>query len=427
MSHPKILSLILAGGKGERLFPLTAMRSKPAVPFGGRYRIVDFVLSNMVNSKILSNYLMVQYKSQSLIEHIRKNWVLSPLMRDQFVAIVPPQMRKGSQWFQGTADAIFQNVNLIVDNDPELVMIFGADHIYRMDVRQMIDFHLAQGADVTVAARPVAVEEASAFGVMHVDEEGKITAFREKPKNPPHIPGDPTRALVSMGNYIFGRDVLLEALARADSRKQDDFGKHIIPDLVDSAKVFAYDFESNDVPGMKPYEERGYWRDVGTIEAFYNSHMDMLGEKPLLDLDNSKWPIFTGTHAGRSSARIFKGKIQNSLISGGVQILGGTIKDSIIRRGVRIETGALVEGCILMDDVVVKRGAKLNNVIVDKNNIIEENTDIGSDLDHDRFICHIDQPSGVAVIPRGGKTKVRRTSSMAKPSKPQPRPKPRKD
>ncbi|KKM67202.1 hypothetical protein LCGC14_1473510 [marine sediment metagenome] len=409
MAHPKLLSLILAGGKGERLFPLTAMRSKPAVPFGGRYRIVDFVLSNMINSNILSNYLMVQYKSQSLIEHIRKNWVLSPIMRNQFVAVVPPQMRKGPAWFQGTADAVYQNANLIVDNNPELVIIFGADHIYRMDVRQMIDFHLERGADVTVATRPVPVEEASAFGVMHVDDGHRITAFKEKPRKPPHMPGDPTRSLVSMGNYIFSRDVLLESLARAESRKQDDFGKHIIPDLVDSGKVFAYDFESNRVPGLKPYEEPGYWRDVGTIKAFYDAHMDSLGEKPRFDLNNPDWPIFTGTDTGLSSARIFKGTIQNSLVSEGTQILGGKIKDSIIRSGVTVEPGAVIDGCVLMDGVVVKRGARLCRVIVDKNNVIEEKTEIGFDPEQDRFLCHID-PSGIAVIPRGGKTKMRRTT-----------------
>jgi len=404
MSHPRVLSIILAGGKGERLFPLTAMRSKPAVPFGGRYRIVDFVLSNMVNSSIFSNYLLVQYKSQSLIEHIRKNWVLSPIVRNQFVTVVPPQMRKGAEWFQGTADAVYQNANLIIDNDPELVIIFGADHIYRMDVRQMIDFHLAKGAGVTVAARPVPVDEASAFGVMHVDEDMRITDFKEKPKKPPHIPGDPKRSLVSMGNYIFSKDVLLESLARADSKKQDDFGKHILPDLVGTGDIYAYDFETNIIPGLKPTEEKGYWRDVGTIQAFYDAQMDMLGKDPRLDLNNTEWPIVSGSASRRSSAHIYKGSITNSLISEGVQITGGRISDSIIRLGVKVETGAVIEGCIIMDDVVIKKGAKLKNAIVDKNNIIEEGTSIGYDKRKDRFLCHID-PSGIAVLPRGGKNK----------------------
>jgi glucose-1-phosphate adenylyltransferase len=405
MAHPRLLSIILAGGKGERLFPLTAMRSKPAVPFGGRYRIVDFVLSNMVNSSIFSNYLLVQYKSQSLIEHIRKNWVLSPIMRNQFVAVVPPQMRKGKEWFQGTADAVYQNANLIIDQDPELVIIFGADHIYRMDVRQMVDFHLENVADVTVAARPVPVEDASAFGVIGVDSENRITAFKEKPKKPPHIPGDPSRSLVSMGNYIFSKDVLLESLAKAESRKQDDFGKHILPDLVSSGKLFAYDFETNKVPGLKPGEERGYWRDVGTIQAFFDAHMDLLGPEPAFDLNNLEWPMLTGTLAGLSSARIYKGSIQNSLVSEGAQIMGGKIKGSVIRPGVRVESGAVIENCIIMDNVVIKKGANLRNVIVDKNNIIEEGSEIGFDQKKDRFLSHID-PSGIAVLPRGGKTRA---------------------
>jgi glucose-1-phosphate adenylyltransferase len=282
-----------------------------------------------------------------------------------------------------------------------------------MDVRQMVDFHLSHNADVTVAARPVSIEEASAFGVMHVDEKGKITDFKEKPKKPPHIPGDPSRALVSMGNYIFNRDVLLESLARAENKKQDDFGKHIIPDMVGSGKLFAYDFETNRIPGMKPYEEKGYWRDVGTIQAFYEAQMDFLGEFPCFDLNNTEWPIFTGTQMGLSSARIFKGTIQNSLISEGTRILGGKIKNSIIRRGVTVEPGAQIDGCILMDGVTVKRGAKLHKVIVDKNNIIEEGTEIGFNPKKDRFLCHID-PCGVAVIPRGGKTNVGRTGKKKK-------------
>jgi len=239
MAHPMVLAFVLAGGKGERLFPLTAFRSKPSVPFGGRYRIVDFVLSNLVNSHIYSIYLLVQYKSQSLIEHVRKNWVLSSIIKDHFVAVVPPQMRMGPEWFQGTADAIFQNVNLIRRHNPKLVIIFGADHIYRMDIRQMIDFHLENEAFVTVAARPVPIEQAALFGVIITDSEKRIVGFQEKPKKPTSMPDDPGRAYVSMGNYIFNRDVLLQVLAKAQRRKQHDFGAHVIPDLVETGKVFA--------------------------------------------------------------------------------------------------------------------------------------------------------------------------------------------
>jgi glucose-1-phosphate adenylyltransferase len=408
MSHPKLLAVILAGGKGERLFPLTAMRSKPSVPFGGRYRIVDFVLSNLVNSNIYSIYLLVQYKSQSLIEHIRQNWVLSPLVRNHFIAVVPPQMRMGPEWFQGTADAVFQNVNMIQDHNPELVIVFGADHIYRMDIRQMIDFHLQKAADVTVAARPAPLEEASAFGVIAADEEQRIKSFLEKPKAPPHMPGRPDLAYVSMGNYIFNKDVLLKALTRAQRRKQDDFGAHVLPDLVSSRKrVFSYDFNSNIIPGAKPYEESGYWRDVGNIEAFYDAHMDMLGVEPRFDLINKQWPIHSGAHVS-ASAMIIRGDIHNSLISEGAVIDGARISNSIIRSGVVIESGAEVEGCIVMDNVKLRKDCALKRVIIDKQNIVEEGERMGLDRDADRFRCHVDR-SGIAVLPKGGRRKKART------------------
>ena len=298
MAHPKVLAFILAGGKGERLFPLTAFRSKPSVPFGGRYRIVDFVLSNLVNSHIFSVYLLVQYKSQSLIEHVRQHWNLSSVVKDHFVAVVPPQMRMGPEWFQGTADAVFQNVDLIQQHNPRLVIIFGADHIYRMDIRQMMDFHIEREALVTVAARPVPIEQASSFGVIVTDDAGRIVGFQEKPKKPTPMPTDPTRAYVSMGNYIFNKDILLEALGKAQRKKQHDFGAHVIPDLVETGKVFAYDFATNTIPGTMPYEEEGYWRDVGTISAIFDAHMDMLGNAPLFELDNSQWPIHPSGYEG---------------------------------------------------------------------------------------------------------------------------------
>ncbi|MEJ2191551.1 MAG: glucose-1-phosphate adenylyltransferase [Nitrospirota bacterium] len=407
MAHPRILALVLAGGKGERLFPLTAMRSKPSVPFGGRYRIVDFVLSNMVNSHIFSIYLLVQYKSQSLIEHIRKNWVLSPIVRDHFIALVPPQMRTGPEWFQGTADAVFQNVNLISDHNPELAIIFGADHIYRMDIRRMIDFHLVKGADVTVAARPVPVSEASAFGVIHTDEENRITGFLEKPKSPPPMPGDPTRSYVSMGNYIFGKGVLLTALASAQRQHQHDFGAHILPALVEKKKrVFAYDFATNVIPGLHGYEEAGYWRDVGTIPAFFDAHMDMLGHEPKFEINNLLWPINTGA-AKAASAKVLKGDLRNSIITEGAVIDGATISNSIIRSGVVIEKGAHISDCIIMDNAVLRRDCKLRRAIVDKNNIVERGEEIGFSPEEDRFRCHID-PSGIAILPKGGRTKRRR-------------------
>ena len=401
MSHPKVLAFVLAGGKGERLFPLTVFRSKPSVPFGGRYRIVDFVLSNLVNSHIYSIYLLVQYKSQSLIEHVRQNWVLSSVIKDLFVAVVPPQMRMGPEWFQGTADAVFQNIDLIRQHNPGLVIVFGADHIYRMDVRQMIDFHLQKDAYVTVAARPVPIEEASAFGVIVTDRENRITGFQEKPKKPTPIPDDPQHAYVSMGNYIFNKDILTEALAKTQRKRQHDFGAHVIPGLVETKKVFAYDFASNIIPGTMPYEEKGYWRDVGTIKAYFDTHRDMLGEAPLFDLNNVLWPIHPSSYEGPST-KILRGDIRNSIIGEGTVIHRAKIRNSVIRSEVIIEDDVSVEDCIIMDQVMLKKGCSLRRVIVDKSNMIEEGEKFGFEPDKDRFRCHIDS-SGIAVIPKRGR------------------------
>jgi glucose-1-phosphate adenylyltransferase len=401
MSHPKVLVLVLAGGKGERLFPLTAFRSKPSVPFGGRYRIVDFALSNFVNSHIYSIYLLVQYRSQSLIEHVRTHWSLSSVIRDHFVTVVPPQMRVGPEWFQGTADAVFQNVALIQQHDPKLVIIFGADHIYRMDVRQMIDFHLRNNAAVTVAARPVPIDQASSFGVIITDGEKRITGFQEKPKKPTPMPDDPKRSYASMGNYIFNKDVLLDALGRAQKKKQHDFGAHIIPDLIATGKVFAYDFATNVIPGTMPYEEEGYWRDVGTISAFFDAHADILGESPRFELDNNLWPVHPSGYEGPAT-KILRGNIRNSMISEGCFIRKATIRNSVIRTGVTIEDNVCVDDCLIMDHVVLKKGCRLKKVIVDKWNVIDEGAEIGYNPEKDRFRCHIDS-SGIAIIPRGGK------------------------
>ncbi len=401
MAKPRVLAFVLAGGKGERLFPLTSFRSKPAVPFGGRYRIVDFVLSNLINSKIYSLYLLVQYKSQSLIEHVRKNWVLSSVIKDHFVTVVPPQMRMGPEWFQGTADAVFQNIDLIRQHNPDLIAVFGADHIYRMDISQMIDFHVEKGAYATVAARPVPIGQASSFGVIMTDSEKRITGFQEKPKKPTPMPDDPGRAYVSMGNYIFNCDVLMEALGKSQRKKQHDFGSHLIPDLVGGEKVFAYDFAANVIPGTMPYEEEGYWRDVGTIAAFYDAHMDMLGERPVFELNNLLWPIIPSGFSG-SATKILKGDIRNSVIAEGAVIGRAKIRNSFIRSNVAIENDVSLEDCIIMDHVVIKKGSKLKKVIVDKMNVINEGEQFGFDPDRDRFRCHIDK-SGISILPRGGR------------------------
>ena len=399
--QPKVLAFVLAGGKGERLFPLTAFRSKPSVPFGGTYRIVDFVLSNLLNSHIYSIYLLVQYKSQSLIEHVRRNWVLSPVIKDHFVAVVPPQMRMGPEWFQGTADAVFQNMNLIREHHPGLVVVFGADHIYRMDIRQMIDFHLSKNAYVTVAARPVPIGQASSFGVIMTDRDKRIVGFQEKPKIPTPMADDPNRAYVSMGNYVFNRDVLLDSLAKAQRKNQHDFGAHVIPDLVETGKVFAYDFATNVILGTKPYEEKGYWRDVGTIAAFFDAHMDMLRDLPLFDLHNRSWPIHPSSHE-HPATKILGGDIQCSLIAEGDIIHNSKIRNSVIRSDVVIEDGVSVEDSLIMDHSVLRRGCRLKRVIVDKHNVVKAREEIGFNPDADRLSCHIDV-SGIAILPRGGR------------------------
>jgi glucose-1-phosphate adenylyltransferase len=399
MAHPKILAFILAGGKGERLFPLTVDRSKPALPFSGRYRIVDFVLSNFVNSNIFSIYLMIQYKSQSLIEHIRENWVLSPVIPDHFVALVPPQMRMGPEWFQGTADAIFQNLNLIKTHKPEMVAIFGADHIYRMDIRQMVDFHINSDAYVSVAAIPVPLDEASSFGIIRCDKSGKISGFDEKPQKPKPMPGRSDAALASMGNYIFNTDILMESLAKAQKNKEHDFGKHILPSLVSTKRLYAYDFSQNDIPGIKGYEEKGYWRDVGTIQAYFNAHKDMLGEKPKLELGNELWPILP-SYSKNTSARIIQGEIKNSHIAEGVIIKNARIINSIIRKGVTIDDDVEIENSIIMDNTVIRKEVRIRNSIIDKWNVIKKGTAIGFDEKKDRFIVHIDE-SGLRIMPRG--------------------------
>ncbi len=397
MAYPKILAMIMAGGRGERLFPLTFERSKPAVPFGGRYRIIDFALSNFINSQIFSIYLLVQYKSQSLIEHVRENWGLSAVMSDHFVTVVPPQMRYGPDWFQGTANAVFQNLNLIRQHKPELVIVFGADHIYRMDIRQIIDFHLERNAHATVAARPVPISEASSFGIIDADSECRIKGFVEKPKDPPSMHNDPTRAYCSMGNYIFNTDILINALTQAERNKEYDFGKQVIPNMLNAGKkMFAYDFETNIIPGFKPYEELGYWRDVGTIKAFWDAHQDMLGEKPLFEIKNELWPIRPSRNE-LPAMKILGGEITNSIIAEGTVINKSKIINSVIRRGVVIEEDVEVRDSIIMDYVVLNKGCTLNKVIVDAYNVIEENVHIGYDVKKPYWRAHLD-PSGITVI-----------------------------
>jgi glucose-1-phosphate adenylyltransferase len=405
VSRPRVLGLILAGGKGERLYPLTKDRSKPAVPFGSKYRITDFVLSNFINSGIYSLYILVQYKSQSLIDHIRRGWRLGGLVDDHFIITVPPQMRWGESWYRGTADAVFQNLNLIRDVDADLVAIFGADHVYRMDLQQMMAAHLDQRADVSVAALPVPIATASGFGIVETDRDGRIVGWEEKPKEPRPMPDDPGRALSSMGNYIFTTDVLVDVLVEDARRSTDhDFGRTILPELVPYARVFAYDFTQNDIPGLRATEERGYWRDVGTIEAYWQANMDLLGAAPILDLDNPRWPILTSQSAG-PAARILDGTVHDVHLGEAAFIQGATVRHSIIGQGVLLERGAVVEDSIVMDNTIVGSDARIRRAIIDRFNTIEPGTVIGEGAERQPETCIVDS-SGITVMARGA-TRVR--------------------
>jgi glucose-1-phosphate adenylyltransferase len=399
MKRHNVLAFVMAGGEGARLYPLTASRSKPSVPFGGRYRIVDFVLSNLVNSEVHSIYLLVQYKSQELIEHIRKAWVLSPILPEQFITVVPPQMQAGKEWFQGTADAVHQNLMLIQHHNPDLVAVFGADHIYRMDLGQMVDYHLDRQADVTVAALPVPLDQARAFGVIATDDSGRVTEFQEKPEHPQPMPGDPARAYASMGNYLFGTDVLVEALEETKRQGGTDFGRDVLPALLASHRLFAYDFATNTVPGVKPYEEPAYWRDLGTIETYFDAHQDVLGRQPRFDAFNPRWPIYSSTYQG-PVPKILSGQVVNSIFGAGTVIDGATVSNSVLRRESVLEEDVVVEDCIIMDYVRVGRGARLRRTIVDRYNHIPPGTRIGYELEQDRQRYHVTE-SGIVVVPMG--------------------------
>jgi len=398
IGKPEVLAMVLAGGEGSRLQPLTAGRSKPAVPFSGGTRIVDYVLSNLINSRMYAIYLLVQYKSQSLIEHVHTSWSLSSVIPGHFITIVPPQMREGPEWFQGTADAIYQNLNLIEQHEPEVVAVFGADHVYRMDVRQMLAFHRERRADVTVAALPVPVARASAFGIIGTEKNGRIRDFLEKPERPPAMPGRPGFAYASMGNYLFDTEVLKVALEEAREQGGTDFGRHMLPRLASTRRAYAYDFATNEVPGVKPYEEVGYWRDVGSLDAYFDAHQDLLGTEPRFDAFNPYWPIQSGSYVG-PVARVLGGKIENAMIASGSRIEDALVRNTVLRYDVRIDPGAEVEDCVIMDHVHVKRGARLRRVIVDRYNTIEEGERIGYDhsVDARRFTV---SPGGIVVVPR---------------------------
>jgi glucose-1-phosphate adenylyltransferase len=401
MREPKILAIILAGGRGRRLNPLTQERSKPAVPFGGRYRIIDFVLSNFINSQIYSIYVLVQYKSQSLIDHLTGAWRFGGLLRRQFITVVPPQMRGGEGWYRGTADAVYQNLNLIEDFTPDLVAVFGADHIYRMDINQMLDFHRVKGAEATVAALPVPIESARSFGIVEVDEEERIVGFREKPPRPTPMPSDPSRAYSSMGNYIFNAQALVEMVTEdAPRNTEHDFGRSVIGEVLERYKVYAYNFLNNEVPGVRSYEERGYWRDVGNLSSYWSAHMDLLGASPVFDLNNWRWPISSEGIYGLP-AKVVSGQVEDSLIGVGSIINNATVRRSIIGHTVRIHEDADIQESIIMDHTTIGKGARLRRAIIDRFNVIEPGETVGYDREQDeRRHYHVDS-SGLTVRARG--------------------------
>ena len=400
----RVLAFVLAGGKGTRLYPLTKERAKPAVPFGGRYRIIDFVLSNLINSGIFSIYVLTQFKSQSLLQHLREGWEVSGLLKNNFIIPVPAQMRSAQEdWYRGTADAIHQNINLIQQADPHVVIIFGADHIYRMNIRQMIEYHVEKRAGVTIAAIPVEKELASEFGVIETIDDGSIVGFHEKKVDAPTMPGDPQRVHASMGNYIFSTDLLLRELIADGQREESshDFGKDILPSLIGRADMYAYDFQTNIIPG-DPIGSPQYWRDVGTLDAYYEASMDLRAVSPELNLYNRQWPLRTAGYFDAPAKFVFdedgrRGMAIDSIIAGSSIVSGGIVRGSILGRGVRIRTGASIEDSVIFDNCDIGRRAKVKRAILDKNVKVPPGAEIGYNLDEDRQKYHVTD-SGIVVV-----------------------------
>ncbi len=412
--HLKILGIVLAGGKGTRLFPLTSERAKPAVSFGGKYRIVDFVLSNLVNSGIYSIYVVTQFKSQSLLQHLRDGWQFGGLLKSQFIIPVPAQMRTDAEtWYRGTADAVYQNFNLIEQSRPNIVLIFGADHIYKMNIRDMIEYHEKKRAHVTIAVIPVDRKYASEFGVIETDASGRIVAFHEKNPDAPAMPGDPSRVLASMGNYVFSTDTLLKMVAAdaRDERSSHDFGKDILPRLIREIDMFAYDFQTNQVPG-EPAGTAPYWRDVGTIDAYYEASMDIRSINPQLNLYNREWPIRTASYPDPPAKFMFdeegqNGHALNSVVCAGSVISGARVSNSVLGRHVMVQPHAVVDDAVVFDNCTIGRGSRIRRAIIDKNVNIPNDTTVGFDPDQDRQRYHVTD-SGIVVI-QGTRTPVELT------------------
>ncbi len=397
-SRRRVLGIVLAGGEGKRLMPLTADRAKPAVPFGGQYRLVDFVLSNLVNAGYLRLCVLTQYKSHSLDRHITTTWRMSTLLGN-YVTPVPAQQRLGPRWFTGSADAIFQSLNLVYDDQPDYVVVFGADHVYRMDPSQMVEAHIASGAGVTVAGIRVPKAQASGFGIIETEENGvDIKAFLEKPADPPTVPGDPTTCFASMGNYVFSTDVLIEALKidSSDEGSVHDMGGDIIPMMTRLGAAKVYDFAENDVPGATD-RDRGYWRDVGTLDSYHDAHMDLVSVHPIFNLYNRQWPILSHMGAWPPAKFVEGGEAHESIVGAGTIVSGGLVDHSVVAFDVRIGHGAEVSDSVLLPGCTVGRGAIVRRAILDKGVVVPDGATIGVDLGRDADLYTISD-SGVAVL-----------------------------
>ena len=410
MSIDDALVMIMAGGEGKRLFPLTQDRAKPAVPFGGRYRIIDFVINNFINSGFFKIKVLTQYKSDSLNKHITRGWTLSPFL-DQYVDLAPAQMRTGGSWYKGTADAIYQNIFHINDEDPDYVCVFGGDHIYKMDVGQMMQFHKQNQAELTISAIPIPIEEASEFGIIEVDDNWRLTGFVEKPKTPPKsMPNNPKMCLASMGNYIFNKDTLIDAIER-DAKIEDsnhDFGKNVIPMLLKEGKrIYIYNFAQNHFPGMTKKEE-GYWRDVGCIDAYWQANMDLLEYEPELNLYSKEWPLRTFNYNYPPAKFIWQegdrvGMATNSMVSEGCIVSGGMLSCCVLSPKVRINSYAQVSDSILMENVNVGRYSEIRKAIIDKNVDIPPYTKIGVNREEDIARGFYVSEGGVTVVPKNAR------------------------
>jgi glucose-1-phosphate adenylyltransferase len=400
VKRPRVLGIVLAGGEGKRLMPLTLDRAKPAVPFGGIHRMIDFVLSNLINGGVHKIAVLTQYKSHSLDRHISTAWRLASLTGG-YVTPVPAQQRRGPHWYLGSADAIYQSMNLIRDEKPDIVAVFGADNVYRMDPSQMIDQHLATAAGVTVAGIRVPRAEASAFGVIHTDDGTTISEFLEKPADPPGLPDAPEQSFVSMGNYVFSTDALRDALERdaTDEESRHDMGGNIVPALVSRKEACVYDFSANIVPGETD-RDHGYWRDVGTIDAYFDAHQDLISTHPIFNLYNDDWPIFA-LPAQRPPAKFVNGgTAQESMVSAGCIVSGAQVVHSVLAPGVLLDRGAVVQDCVLADGVQVGAGAVVRRAILDKNVVVPAGAHVGVDLDRDRDAYHVSE-GGIVVLGKG--------------------------